>query len=397
MRDGSGVLAVQDPLNYMNLMARVSSSVEQAFLEAVAVRIAGGMGDGAAAASTALPGASLEQAARRLLLSSRAKRARALLCAALGRHVGADPAAVVDCAAAIEMVHGASLLHDDVVDEADRRRGEPTARADGGNAFAVLAGDLVLARALALLASRGPAVVQATVAVVDEMTRAALVEIEDRGRFDVPQARWAAMAEGKTGALFGLCARLPALCAGFDEHSTQRLEHSLRRFGVAFQIVDDILDLQGGDAGKPRGQDVREQNPSLPILAAVARDSGLGPALARMGPNVDDAVLFSLCDRLLLAGRQTAVDAARVCVQDALAALGDDAQRLGDVVGWATRLVDDALAVDGGVGRGVDRGRGDAGGHDADAGGAPDRFVHDGHRGAGSKARSDEGIPARSP
>jgi octaprenyl-diphosphate synthase len=337
-------------LNYMNGMTRTAASpAEQRFLDAVAGRLDRALGT--STSTSLLPAASLERAARRLLLSTRAKRARALLCAAVGRHVGAPPAAVVDCAAAIELVHGASLLHDDVVDEADVRRGEPTARAEGGNAFAVLCGDLVLARALGVLAPHGAAVVDATIAVVDEMTRAALVEVEDRGRVDVPIARWQAMAAGKTGALFGLCARLPALLV--DDGVTARgeprpaghLEGAMRSFGVAFQIVDDVLDLRGGDPGKPRGQDVRERNPSLPILCAVAADPALAAALQRVDGDVDDAVLFPLCDRLLAAGLPAAVDAAGACVQDALAALGRDAAGLGDVVSWATRLVDDVLAA----------------------------------------------------
>jgi octaprenyl-diphosphate synthase len=331
----------------MNLMTRGASASEQHFLAGVSARLEAALSSPASTMSTAaaLPGASLERAARRLLLSSRAKRARALLCAAVGRHLGAAPSAVIDCAAAIELVHGASLLHDDVVDEADVRRGEPTARAEGGNAFAVLCGDLVLSRALGVLAPHGPAAIDAAVAVVDEMTRAALVEIEDRGRINVPVARWTAMAMGKTGALFGLCARLPALLAGADSEDGARLERAMRAFGVAFQIVDDVIDLQGADAGKARGQDVRERNPSLPILCAIAVDPALGSALERRHDAIDDAMLFRLCDRLLAAGLPGAVDAAGACVQDALAALGDDAAGLGDVVAWATRLVDDALGA----------------------------------------------------
>jgi octaprenyl-diphosphate synthase len=315
---------------------------QQAFLDAVARRIEAAL---SSSGSSTLSSASLESAARRLLLASRAKRARALLCAAVGRHLGASPTALVDCAAAIELVHGASLLHDDVVDDADLRRGEPTARAEGGNAFAVLCGDLVLARALAVLGVHGPAVVDATVAVVEEMTRAALVEIEDRGRLDVPVARWTAMAMGKTGALFGLCARLPGLlvadAGAVVDH--QGLVRALRSFGVAFQIVDDVLDLRGGDAGKARGQDLREKNPSLPILCALAADPTLAAALQRIDDGVDDDVLFPLCDRVLAAGLGGAVDAAGACVQDALAALGEDAAGLGDVIAWATHLVGQAL------------------------------------------------------
>jgi geranylgeranyl pyrophosphate synthase len=337
----------------MNCMSSDGVSGEQAFKEAVAARIERSLARGDSA--QVIPGLSLERAARRLLLSSRAKRARGVLCAAMGRHIGAHSDAVLDCAAAIELVHGASLLHDDVVDEADVRRGEATARAEGGNAFAVLCGDLVLARALGLLSVHGAACVDATVAVVDEMTRAALLEVEDRGRVDVPQERWETMAMGKTGALFGLCATLPALTkkrgapsSAFEVERTARLERAMRWYGVAFQIVDDILDLQGGDPGKPRGQDVREKNPSLAILMAVNNDPELGRAVLRYAPDGGDGGderLFALCDQLLEAGRAQALERASECIAKAQQALGDDAHGLAEVVAWATALVQQSVGA----------------------------------------------------
>jgi len=300
----------------------------------------------------ALPSSSLEQAARTLLLASDAKRARARLVLQVGQllgdkeHAVIDPAALVDIAAAVELIHGASLLHDDVVDGSDRRRGVPTANASRGNSFAVLCGDLVLARAVMTLVPFGVAVVADAVAVVEEMTRAALVEVEDRGSFDVPLTRWRAMAEGKTGALFGLCARLPCRLAADDERG-ERLARAFRQLGVAFQIVDDLNDLTGRDPTKPRGQDLREKNPSLPLLLARMSDRDLARSIDEAGgaeSSANDAKGVEVCQRVLRTAGAASVDVARRAIDDARGTIGADAAGLGGLLEWTIALVDGSIA-----------------------------------------------------
>lgn len=293
-----------------------------------------------------LPSSSLEKAAHKLLLSPDAKRARAGLVAQVGRMVGADDSALVDLAAAIELIHGASLLHDDVVDQSDLRRGQQTANAAVGNAFAVLCGDLVLSRAMQVLVPYGTVVVDDAVNVVEEMTRAALVEIEDRGGLDVPLSRWRAMAEGKTGALFALCGKLPCRLVE-DEERAERLAMAFRSIGVAFQIVDDLNDLSGKDTTKPRGQDVREKNPSLPILLARTADRELARAVDKVGSvgavgTEAAAAIAGVCDRLLARARVPAIDVARTALQDAVRILGTDAGPLEGMLSWTRDLVEDA-------------------------------------------------------
>jgi geranylgeranyl pyrophosphate synthase len=315
-------------LNYENSM----SNGEQVFIGKVQQRIERALWK---APSGSMPSSSLEQAAHKLLLSPDAKRARAGLVGQVGKMVGAKEDALIDLAAAVELIHGASLLHDDVVDESGLRRGKPTANATRGNAFAVLCGDLVLSRAMQVLMPYGNELIDDAVEVVEEMTRAALVEIEDRGGLDVPLSRWRAMAEGKTGALFALCGKLPCRLVDDDDRA-ERLSTAFRSIGVAFQIVDDLNDLSGKDQTKPRGQDVREKNPSLPILLARAADRELAKA-------VDSAAdVAAVCDRLLARARKPAIDVARGAVQDAVTVLGKDAGPLNGLISWTRSLVDEA-------------------------------------------------------
>ncbi len=297
----------------------------------------------------------LEHASRRLLLANDAKRARALVCLALAEAWLVPVADAAEVAVVIELVHGASLLHDDVVDVSDRRRGSPTVNHLEGNAFAVLCGDLVLARALSLLPKlhNGALMVGDALDVVARMTRAAVIEIDARGCLPDPArglTLWREMAQGKTGALFGLCATLVGrLGQGrgiIADDVVAAAAARLERFGVAFQIVDDLKDLSGADVGKPRGQDVRERALNHPLLVAVAKDAVFAADVAatwqRAGVIADD-VVFGICDRALQLGADVAVDDARAAVSD-----DDDGLAHGALVvveGWARGLVDQATAV----------------------------------------------------
>ena len=300
----------------------------------------------------------LERAARRLLLANDAKRARALVCLALGDAWHVPAAHTVEVAAVIELVHGASLLHDDVVDVSDRRRGEPTVNHVEGNAFAVLCGDLVLARALSLLPKlpNGAQMIADALDVVTRMTRAAVLEVDARGRLPDPArgvALWREMAAGKTGALFGLCATLVGRLAqagnSVDVAVIDDAAARLERFGVAFQIVDDLKDLTGADVGKPRGQDVRERALNHPLLVAVAKDAGFATAVTavwqRPGALADD-VVYGICDRAMHAGAGAAIDEARAAVVDNEGVANDD---LVEVIGWARGLVEQAAHLVGGA------------------------------------------------
>lgn len=221
-----------------------------------------------------LHGASLlADAARHLCISPGAKRARPALCMLLGQVVGTPESTVVDIAAAVELVHSASLLHDDVIDASDVRRGRPTVNALHGNTVAVLTGDLVLSRALQRLVPHGAVCLEKAIDVVEEMTRAAFLEVQGRGDGAFPLEQWRSVAQGKTGALFGLCGCLAAVVAG-DSTRAAAYDAAGRHLGVAFQIADDVGDLFDGPL-QESFVDLAEQNPSYPVLLATSRSPRL--------------------------------------------------------------------------------------------------------------------------
>jgi heptaprenyl diphosphate synthase len=219
-------------------------------------------------------GDTLMEAARHLCIGTGGKRARPMLARLFGAVVEAPAPQLVDIAVGAELIHSASLLHDDVVDAGMFRRGRPTVNARWGNIVAVMSGDLILSVALRRLAALDARLTQSALAVIEEMTRGAIAEVEARGDLDLPLERLRYIAEAKTGCLFGWCGHAPATLV--DNHAAARAFDKFgRHLGVAFQIADDIRDITGTDAGKPQYADVQSRTPSLPILLAVAKDDTL--------------------------------------------------------------------------------------------------------------------------
>lgn len=212
-----------------------------------------------------------------LTLARDAKRVRPLLLFELATALGvpseraaSDRAALVRAAAAVELIHTASLIHDDVVDVAATRRGLPSVNSELGNAAAVLVGDEMLCRALELV---GPTLVAPCLRAVAAMTHGALREIAAYGDVTLDEQAWQQIAAGKTGALFGLCGSLAARLAG-DGERVERFSEAARALGVAFQAADDVADLASG-------ADLLEKNPNLAVLAAVRDDAVLRERLLR--------------------------------------------------------------------------------------------------------------------
>lgn len=210
----------------------------------------------------------LREASMHLALASGAKRARPILIDVLSGLTRLERWTAVDFAAAVELVHSASLLHDDVVDDADLRRGLPTVNAIWGNRMAVLAGDLVMTEALRILRPHGARVVDKAVDIIQEMTRAVSLEVLGRRDPEFGLGAWRRMAEGKTGALFGFGAWLVA----WPSERSERFDRALRHLGVAFQIADDMAELvRGRDGGETAWQDLLAANPTFPVFACLGR------------------------------------------------------------------------------------------------------------------------------
>ncbi len=231
--------------------------------------------------SSPLPNGRVDRArlAARHLLQRPGKRVRPL-CVLLAARLGlpADPTKVQPLAVAAELVHAATLLHDDVIDEGVDRRGAPAARRIFGNSVSVLAGDHLLVRALRMVHATGVAeALPRLLAVIDEMVTAESVQLVGRitpvGDRDVVLS----VIRGKTASLFRWSMEVGGMAAGLPEAGITALGTAGMAAGVAFQLVDDVLDLSGDAAllGKETLADLREGKLTWPVVVALERDPHL--------------------------------------------------------------------------------------------------------------------------
>jgi octaprenyl-diphosphate synthase len=208
------------------------------------------------------------------LLSLGGKRLRPL-CVMLASRVGRGfDARGVDLAVAVELVHAATLLHDDVVDLGDVRRGAPAARTVYGNAASIFAGDWLLIEALRRVRRAGVAgTLDHLLEVIDTMIGAEALQLERRGALDLDRGSWLRIVEGKTASLFGWAMHAGASAGGLSPDEAAALEAYGVDLGVAFQAVDDLLDIAGDAAvtGKELFADVREGKMTWPMIVAVER------------------------------------------------------------------------------------------------------------------------------
>lgn len=212
------------------------------------------------------------------LLTLEGKRLRPLCVALAARAVDPSRAAPVQLATAVELVHSATLLHDDVVDGGDMRRGRPTARVLYGNAASVFAGDWLLIEALRRVQrAEVPGVMDTLLATIDEMIRAEALQLECRGRLVFEEATYFAIVEGKTASLFRWAMHAGASAAGLPESQVKALERYGVDLGVAFQVVDDALDIDGdaADTGKSLFTDLGEGKMTYPLLVGAEREEAL--------------------------------------------------------------------------------------------------------------------------
>jgi len=216
------------------------------------------------------------------LLAAGGKRLRPLLVYLGGQLAGASLSSLDDLAEAAELVHVASLLHDDLMDGAETRRGQPAAWRAIGPKAAVLGGDLAHVLALQRVRLAPDPALEHFLDGVAAMVRAQALEIEQEGQLGGGVPAWSAVAYGKTAALCGWCAEAGALVAGRPEMA-ERLRCFGLGLGMAFQAVDDLLDLTPGiDAGKAPYADLRARVPSLPIRLAAAADPALATAIREL-------------------------------------------------------------------------------------------------------------------
>lgn len=212
------------------------------------------------------------------LLDLGGKRLRPLCLTLAARLGGEIDERVVDLAVAIELVHSATLLHDDVVDVADVRRGAATARAIHGNAASIFAGDWLLVEALRRVRRAGvPGLLEELFDVIEEMIFAESLQLENRGRLSMDRDTYFQVAEGKTASVFRWALGAGGRAAGLDDDVVAALAEYGQRLGVTFQAVDDLLDLTGESAttGKELFVDLREGKMTLPLILALERRPAL--------------------------------------------------------------------------------------------------------------------------
>ena len=249
-------------------------------------------------------GASVVRRSAQHLLDLPGKHLRPM-CVALAAKLGTGfGAAARDLAVAVELIHNATLLHDDVVDLGERRRGAPAARVIYGNAAAIFAGDWLLVAALKRVHRAGlPHLLDGALATIEEMIGAEALELESRGRLDPDPARYFRIVHGKTAALFRWAMAAGAEAGGLPNDQGRALESYGEELGVAFQLVDDLLDFTGDPAaiGKGLFSDLREGKATYPLLVALERDAELAPLVESILSRPPNALPPPLCARVLRA------------------------------------------------------------------------------------------------
>jgi geranylgeranyl pyrophosphate synthase len=225
-------------------------------------------------------------------LDAGGKRLRPMLTLLCAGEAGGD--AEVRGAAAIELVHMATLVHDDVLDDAALRRGRPTVYAESGRGRAIAVGDLLFSRAFALLAEpRDSRAIELLAAASVSLARGELIQRQDAYDTSISEDRYLERCRLKTGALFECACRI-----GRDEDALGSFGAEV---GLAFQLLDDVLDVSGpaSRTGKARGTDLLDGTVTLPLVDAAATDPEIRSVDLR---SLDAAGAERLCDRIVATG-----------------------------------------------------------------------------------------------
>jgi octaprenyl-diphosphate synthase len=221
--------------------------------------------------------ASVESVTRiaRHLQTSGGKRLRPsllLLCARVAGDGEAPAHAAIQLAAVVELLHAATLVHDDVIDVAQTRRGRPSTNVQWGNHTSVLAGDWLYMQAFQVaLQLRNFHVLDLLIGLTQLMVEGELIQLERIGKVDVTEADCMELADRKTAGLFNVCAKLGAIVAGAENGLEEKLGEFAWNLGMAFQLIDDVLDFSAEERvlGKPVGGDLREGKVTLPVVYAL--------------------------------------------------------------------------------------------------------------------------------
>ena len=272
-------------------------------------------------------------------LAAGGKRLRPLLVLLSARNTAPHDGAVLRAAAAVELLHMATLVHDDVLDGADLRRGLPTVVRQYGPEMAVSTGNYLLAQAFSELTATGD---RRAVALLSEvawgLSEGERLQAADAFNAAVGLDDYLRRCRLKTADLFSAACRLGALLSGLGTESVDALGAFGDSLGLSFQILDDILDLTGDEfvTGKRRGADLRDGTVTLPIVLALEARPDIGPRLERCRD--DEAVLAEVLDQVVASG---GIERAR---ELALGFMDEARRRLAECPGGFERELLDELA-----------------------------------------------------
>jgi heptaprenyl diphosphate synthase len=263
------------------------------------------------------------------LIVAGGKRVRPLFAIASAAAGSAEPLVSDDAVrggVAVELVHLGSLYHDDVIDEAVTRRTVESVNARWGNLTAILAGDFLLAKASEIAASLGTEVAGLLAATIGRLCEGEVGELRSAYDVERTEAAYLESIKGKTAALFAAACRIGALVGGLPRDAVDALTEYGETYGIAFQIVDDVLDVVASEEelGKPAGHDLVEGVYTLPVLRALDTQRELRERLGRPldGLLLDQALSVVRADGAVDAALDTARDYAQHAVT-ALAPLAD--------------------------------------------------------------------------
>ncbi len=240
------------------------------------------------------------------IVSAGGKRFRPLLVV-LASHFGGevDEDALVRAALVVELTHVASLYHDDVMDDADKRRGAPSANARWGNSIAIMVGDYLFSRASSIVSTLGTDFVRLQADTFSRLVQGQIAETRGPQPGDDPLEHYLGVVSDKTGSLIATSAVFGGMIAGAGPDVLDALARFGEEVGMVFQLSDDIIDITSSQTGKTAGTDLREGVPTLPILLLKASTDSSDAALK-------DLVASDLSDQAKLAQALAALRGHRV-------------------------------------------------------------------------------------
>lgn len=262
------------------------------------------------------------------IISAGGKRLRPILTILAGKALGYADDPLFSLAAMVEFIHTSTLLHDDVVDESDLRRGRKTANNMFGNAAAVLVGDFLYTRAFQLMVATGKLrILEIMAEATNIIAEGEVLQLMNIGNIEVTEAEYLHVIEYKTAKLFQAAAQVGAIMAQATEQQELALKNYGTHVGTAFQIIDDVLDYAGDVAsiGKNVGDDLAEGKPTLPLIYLLNQGSDTAKADVRHALEQADRSYFDKIHQHVLqsdalayctAQAKKAVDAAVNSLQD---------------------------------------------------------------------------------